>query len=162
MNIFTQGKIPVGFQNLPLLYKFINVSGDVFLLELISKLEKLEGKPSSSNIDWQQIANEFSRYARRNIQFKFYRARNPFFRGKVISHATIEKGFNTINYNTAFWGISSYTLEDWLSNFYHELTHCVDAWSVYSFGHKNQSDFQSAPFVVANEAVKLYREKYVK
>ena len=160
MNVRINEKIPATYKNLPGLYAFLVRHGSEFSLDLCEAIKNHKEPPSNSNASWEVIANELSKTMASPTYFDFYTAKNPFFRRKVISHATLDDGANVVNYNRAFWGNSVYTIEDWVGNFFHELTHCADQKSTYSFDHKNQSDFKSAPFVVGALAEKLYAEKY--
>ena len=161
MNLKVNQKIPSEFKTLHAMYLFMSKNGFIFTREVCSRVSELKGVPSSANIDWQTIAQELDRAISLNyVYFEFYTAMNPFSRRNVISHATYQQHMNIVNYNRAFWGVRSFTVNDWIGNLFHELTHCSDQQSPYSYGHKNQSDFKSAPFVIGKIASDLYQEKY--
>jgi len=146
-------KVPVRFKELPLLIKFINQNGSKFLSLLCEDMKRLEGYPENSNATYQMIAEDLAGFSSRSLYFKFYYAKNPFFGKNVISHAT---NGHTINYNTRFHSAHSYTMLDWLCNFFHELTHLSDQCSDYSYDHKDQSQYNAAPMVVARMARVIY------
>ena len=156
MRIFTN-KIPLKFKNLPELAEFINLDQDKLLKLVIAELRKMNGKSDSSNATYNQIADIFNSFTLSTIIFNFYTSRNPFIGHKVISHATHD---NTINYNTRFHSASTFTLNDWIRNFFHELTHCADYRSSYSFSHDDQKDLGAAPFVIGDLAERLFKENY--
>lgn len=147
-------KIPVNMKNLPLLVDFINKNGTKFLNYLIADLEKLEGYPDNSNATYKMIAADLKKeFTYSWINFVFYRSKNPFWGKNVISHAT---NGNTINYNTRFHSDESFTLVDWLCNYFHEISHLADQRSVYSYDHKDQSQYNAAPMVVSRMARVIY------
>lgn len=159
MKIITS-KIPLSFTNLPALVEFINNDDDKLLKLVIERLKIINGKPSSSNAEFKQIAEGFMglySISHWHINFRFYRAKNPFVGHNVISHAN---DFSYINYNTRFHSVKTNTFEDWLRNFFHEVTHLVDQSSMYSFSHQDQKDIKSAPFVIGDLAVELYKKHY--
>jgi hypothetical protein len=156
--IIASNKIPLKFTNLPEFYEWINKNGRDFTTDLCKELRKNGSYiPSSSNANLSQIADVLMEMSHASIYFDFYYAKNPFVGHNVISHAT--RG-DTINYNTRFHSVSKFEFKDWLSNFYHELTHCADFRSPFSFSHKSQKDTLAAPFEVARYAVALYESKY--
>lgn len=152
-------KIPLSFTNLPRLINFINNDKDKLFNLVCDRMRLIEGFPQSSNASFEQIAFEFMKYNQaRMIAFYFYKSRNYFIGHNVISHADYT---SHINYNTRFHSVKTNTFEDWLRNFYHELTHLVDQSSMYSFGHVNQKDIKAAPFVIGDLAVEIYRKHYL-
>ena len=155
----TTDKIPLSFTNLPRLINFINNDNDKLFNLVCDRMRLIEGFPQSSNALFEQIAFEFMKYNQvRSISFYFYKSRNYFVGHNVISHADFT---SHINYNTRFHSVKTNTFEDWLRNFFHELTHLVDQSSMYSFSHVNQKDYKSAPFVIGDLAVELYRKHYI-
>jgi hypothetical protein len=157
MKISTK-KIGLTFTNLPMLVEFINKDNDQLFNLVCDRMRLIEGFPESSNVPFEQIAFEFKKFNQvKMIDFYFYKSRNYFIGHNVISHATFG---SYINYNTRFHSVKTNTFEDWLSNFFHELTHLVDQQSGYSFSHVNQKDIKSAPFVISGLAVELYKKHY--
>lgn len=152
-------KIPLNFTNLPRLINFVNNDNDKLFNLVCDRMRLIEGFPQSSNASFEQIAFEFKKFNQaRTIEFYFYKSRNYFIGHNVISHATFG---NCINYNTRFHSVKTNTFEDWLRNFFHELTHLVDQQSSYSFSHVNQKDIKAAPFIIGDLAVELYRKHYL-
>ena len=154
MNIISN-KVPLDFKNLPEALKFIRDHGDSVLLTICRRLENLEGKPSNSNVTFKILADEMSKLHNLPFRVLFYSSRNFFVGHNVISHGT---NGNTVNFNTRFHSIETFEVVDWVANWFHELTHLADQRSAFSFDHRNQSDYNAAPMVIARMARQVYNE----
>jgi hypothetical protein len=151
-------KIPIHMKELPLLFEFLeSPDGDSLLSDIVQALSKMDHKPNNANVSFKTIAYELEAIGDDLLWFEFYWSKNLLFGHNVISYA--DRG-HTIYYNKRFHSCSTFGIENWIENFFHELTHLADQKSIYSFGHKNQDDKLAAPFVIGALARKIYEEKY--